>query len=141
MQTGQRLLMMLTVVIIGVFCCFVVVQNRIKKEIEQWEYIGVEVFLHQVVRKKEITLNEYRIAIGEIRHLNSTAEIEIEVYRKEWDLEGKHFYSLLTWEEVQNILKQENSMELQEGSIVRVIIQQRSRRKVYSAVISGKEYW
>ena len=64
----------------------------------------------------------------------------MELYRKEWDLEGNIYYFLLSQEEAEKLLEQDNRIELQEGCILQIVIQRKNKRNVYSVVVPGKEY-
>ena len=139
MQIAQRLLLVTTVICIVLAGCLYTKQNGKEKITDQWEKMCSEEFLHQVTMKQEVLLSEYICFAEEIKCIDSTVEFELTVYRKEWDIQGKHFYYLLTQEETEKMLEMENRISLDEGSIIQIAIKRKSKRNVYCAFVLGKD--
>ena len=138
MRIGQRVLMIIAVIFVAVNFCFILQHDKKEKMLKQWEQISVEKFLQKAKRKQEITLNEYMYFLSEIRFLDKTVEANMEVYRKEWNLHEDIYYFLLPQDEIEKILERDDKVELQEGSIIQVFVQHKSKRNVYGTVVSGK---
>lgn len=140
MQIAQRILLVTAVAFIVATGCCVTWKDKEEKQSEQWERICVESFMQKIRRKREISLNEYIYFTDAIRRLDEGAGIEVEIYRKEWDIQGNLYYFLLTREETDKKLETDGKVKLEEGNIVRVTVQKDKRKKVYNVIVSGKEY-
>ena len=122
MQIAQRILLVTAVVFVFFAGCLYIKRTGNKKILNQWDKICSEEFLQRMTKKQEVLLNEYICFAEEIRSFASDAEIEIKVYRKEWDIEGNMFYYLLTQEELEKMLETENRIGLDEGNILQIVI-------------------
>jgi len=139
MQVAQRILLVVAAVFAAVTVCFAVNQGRVEKRSKQWEEIRVEMFLQQIIKKQELTISDYIVFLKEVRYFDDTPEVGIEIYQKENDLTGTGYYYLLSQEEIEGKLEQENGMELGEGNIIQIVIQHKNKRNRYSRVVPGKE--
>lgn len=138
MQIFQRILLVFTVAVSVMLCCFVVSRDESYKRVEQWEHIRVEEFLQRITKKQEFSTDEYVVFVDTIKYLDNTAKINLEMYRKEWDIKEQGYYFLVLQEEVQKILQMKGTIELEEGTIIKIVVQHKSNRNLYYMVVSGK---
>lgn len=138
MQIFQRILLVFTVAVSVMLCCFVVSRDESYKRVEQWEHIRVEEFLQRITKKQELSTDEYVVFVDTIKYLDNTAKINLEMYRKEWDIKEQGYYFLVLQEEVQKILQMKGTIELEEGTIIKIVVQHKSNRNLYYMVVSGK---
>lgn len=138
MQIFQRILLVVTVAVSVMLCCFVVSRDESYKRVEQWEHIRVEEFLQRITKKQELSTDEYVVFVDTIKYLDNTAKINLEMYRKEWDIKEQGYYFLVLQEEVQKILQMKGTIELEEGTIIKIVVQHKSNRNLYYMVVSGK---
>ena len=139
MQTAQRILLVVAFIFLVMGSCFVVQHDRTKKYMEQWEQSRSKLFLQRISRQKEFSLKDYIGFAHEVRYLDNDIEIFVEIYQKEWDLEKNEYYFLLPWEEVKVLLEQNNRIELEDGNIIRLVLQQRNKKYEYSVIVTGRE--
>ena len=140
MQIAQRILLIVSVIGVVLVCCMFVTKGRAEKCTEQWETIRVEEFLQQVLRRQALSMEEYIFFLDNITYLDDTAKINLEVYQKEWDIEGNSYFFLILQEEIKKILEEEKRMELETGSIIKVEIYRGGKQNVYYTVLPGKGY-
>ncbi len=138
MQIFQRILLIVAVAVSVMLCCFVVSRDEIYKRVEQWEHIRVEEFLQRITKKQELSTDEYVVFVDTIKYLDNTAKINLEIYRKEWDIKEQGYYFLILQEELQKKLQEKGRMELEEGTIIKIAVQHKGYRNLYYMIVSGK---
>lgn len=139
MQIVQRVLLIAAVTFSVMLCCFCVSTNNIDKNVEQWEEMKVEQFMQRLNRNRSFSINEYKLLLKEVKYLDDTAKVILEIYEKEWDMKEQEYYYLVLQDEIQKKLENGNGMELEEGSIVKIMIQHNCKRNLYYAVIPGPD--
>lgn len=141
MHVAQRMLLTVTIIITTMLLIAVMNNNKEDRIMDQWERIRTEAFLQHIIRNQELSLNEYLHYAEAVKHLDGTTEVILEIYRKEWDMDGNVYYFLISQEEILDYLIKENSVFFKEQSIISVKIHRNRRGTInaYNAIVSGKE--
>ena len=143
MQTAQRILMIVMVFLSFLFLGAAISCDKEEKINRQWETIRTELFLRQISRTRKISMEVYCSYADSIRLFGDAAEISVEEYRREWDMQGEAYYYLVAWEEIQDYFLRENCVEFAEGSVIRLEIRRKSKNRntknEYYTIVSGEE--
>lgn len=143
MQTIQRSVLVCLVISVFVWGMAAVGREKEEKFYQQWEQVQVERFLSKLCRSGSCSYEEYEILYRALNYYGMDSKIQIEEYRREQDMERNVYYYLMSWEEIQEHLAEEGRYTFEQGSILRIVVVQKSRSQSitsrYSHIVSGKE--
>ena len=138
MQIAQRVILMMTIAITALFFYSTINENNTERFIEQWQKIKVESFLQRAIRDQELSIEEYMKFIRDIAYFDDTTEINLELYQKEWDIDGGQYYLLVLQDEILRNFEQIGKVELEE-SVLGIVIQRDGNEYRYYMEIFGKD--
>ena len=141
MQLAQRMIVIITIVVVLMLCITGVHQEKEDKLLNQWEAAQTGRFLKGICKNGRVSLEEYlryEEALGKSREIS---EIELTEYRKEQDLEGNSYYYMVSWEEIQKQFWKTGVYVFEVESVVHIQISGKKRkiRNDYYIIVSGEE--
>lgn len=143
MRIVQRTFLLLIVIFMLVIGIAHVYKEREKKEARQWESLLTELYLEKLCRSQRVTQEGYLRYVQSLNYGSTVSHIRIEQYQKEQDLKGKVYYYLISWEELQNRLFEEESALLLKDSVICITVERRSRKQSkvtkYYGIVTGRE--
>lgn len=126
MQIMHRVALVLMIVLVFSFGTMVAGQEEIELQ-RQWEMIQTEKFLSKLCRTGQCTYEEYLSYYNGLNYFGMDSIIRLEEYQKEQDLDGKIYYYLVSWEELQTFFSKNSRYVFQQESIIRINVQRKSR--------------
>jgi len=142
MQTVQRTLLVIAILLIFMKGWHLVCEEQEEKIQKQWEYVQTDFFLQSISRKGTLALEEYEKYHLALNKLEANITVRMEEYRKEKDKEGNCYFYLITWEELQDsMLCNDNAAFSQDSIIMLELIQSKHRRsssRKYYIRVSGQ---
>lgn len=142
MRIMQRLILILS---LGVFFVFGMAWNNQRMAVKlqkQWENKNVDTMLKKICRTGMISLRDYVVLRESLASKITIAEIKVEEYQKEQDLDGNFFYYLITWQELGEWLLAEEQYFFQTDSVIKItvdcMVQGQQIENTYYGKIEGK---
>ena len=143
MQFAQRVLGITGIAVMLLVAANNIFVTREKRLQTQWERVHTELFLEQISRSREISLEDYQKYMWALGYIGTDTKIWIEEYRKEWDGSGTEYEYPVTWNELEAYLSAHGSWQVQQESVIRLVIQwendKKSFRKEAFTIVAGKE--
>jgi len=143
MRIVQRTFLLLVVIFMLVLGIAHVYKEREKKAARQWESLQTELYLEKLCRSQRVTREGYLRYVQSLNYGSTISHIRIEQYQKEQDLKEKVYYYLISWEELQNRLFEEESALLLKDSVICITVERRSRKQSkvtkYYGIVTGRE--
>ena len=122
MKIVQRLILILAV---SVFCAFGMAWNNRQVTIKiqkQWENKNIDTMLKKICRTERISLQDDVVSWEELAFNSIIAEIKVEEYQKEQNLDGDSFYYLITWQELGECLLTEEQYFFRTDSVIKITV-------------------
>ncbi len=122
MQVLQRSFSVLLVMFFLMFTVSFVFQERESNTYQQWQEIQISRFLQQVRKEGKCSYKQYQLFYDDLNRLGVTIEIVLKEYQRETDIEGKVYWYLISWEEIQECFIQKEYYVFQANSVVELCI-------------------
>lgn len=122
MKIVQRMLLVFLVVLVfmgGTTWIYGKNKNRLQ---EQWGNIHAERLLQNICHTGYCTYEDYMVCFLAMSYCGMDSEIRIEEYRKEWDVDGKCYYYLISWEEIRGCFLEQSTYEFSGNSVIRIVV-------------------
>ena len=127
MQMTQRSILLLVLILLLCFATQALYKEKEELVLSDWENIQTERFLNRLCRNGACSFEEYVRFYGALSISKQTLEIRIEEYKREQNLENKAYYSLISWEEIREIIKTDGNYRFADESIILIEVQQTGR--------------
>ncbi len=130
MQKFQRSIMTIYLTVIFIYMLKLTLIGQ--KEVQQLhlEQLYIEQFQQQLIRNGKISYQEYLAEYMELSSLLGLEKLQLAEYIKEYDSAGKIYYSLVTWEEIKEVLLREEEYCFEKESILEISVENRKGSRV-----------
>lgn len=127
MQTALRSILLIILILLLCYATESLDTGKKEQVLNDWETIQTEQFLNRLCRNGICSFDEYLRFYQSLLPGKNMLEIRIEEYKREQDLGNSAYYSLVSWEDIKDIILTDGKYWFTEESIILIEVQQTGR--------------
>lgn len=127
MQITQRCILL---VVVSLLLCAGIRLHYMEKEekvFNDWEAIRTERFLKRICKSRVLSYENYLLFCEAVSISRKAAEVRVEEYKREQNLQNEVYYSVVSWDEIKDVIRMEGNYCFTVESIIVIEVRQKGR--------------